>query len=52
MRTVFEFLKMINIGDPILLLALMTDKDVATLAAEPIKDMQAFNCTTVSEIAP
>lgn len=52
MRPVFEFLKMINIGDPILLLALMTDKDVATLVAEPMKDMQAFNYTTVSEIAP
>lgn len=52
MRPVFEFLKMIDIGDPVLLLALMTDKDVATLAAEPMKDIQAFNCTTVSEIAP
>ncbi len=52
MRTAFEFLRMINIGDSILLLALMTDKDVATLVAEPMKDMQAFNCTTVSEISP
>jgi dGTPase len=52
MRPVLDFLKMINIGDPFLLLALMTDKDVAALAAEPMKDMQAFDRTAVSEIAP
>lgn len=52
MEPVFEFLKMINIGNPFLILALMTDKDVVNLAAEPMKDMQAFNRTTVSEIVP
>ncbi len=52
MEPVFEFLTMLNIGDPFLLLALMTDKDVVMLASEPMKDMQAFNRTTISEIAP
>jgi dGTPase len=52
MGPVLDFLKMINIGDPFMLLALMTDKDVASLAAEPMKDIQAFNRTTVSEITP
>ena len=52
MQPVLDFLRMINIGDPFLLLALMTDRDVAALAAEPMKDMQAFNKTAVSEIAP
>ncbi len=52
MEPVLEFLTMLNIGDPFLLLALMTDKDVAMLASEPMKDMQAFNRTAISEIAP
>jgi len=52
MGPVLDFLTMIDIGDPFLLLALMTDKDVATLAGTSMKDMQAFNQTAVSEIAP
>ena len=52
MEPVLEFLIMINVSDPFLLLALMTDKDVVMLAAEPMKDMQAFNRTAVSEITP
>lgn len=52
MEPVLEFLTMLNIGDPFLLLALMTDKDVAMLASQPMKDMQAFNRTAISEIAP
>lgn len=52
MRPVLNFLEMINIGHPFLLLALMTDKDVAELAKESMPDMQAFNRTTISEIAP
>lgn len=52
MRPVLEFLTMINVSDPFLLLALMTDRDAAMLAAEPMKDMQAFNRTAVSEIVP
>jgi dGTPase len=52
MAPVLEFLTMINIGDPFLLLALMTDKDVTMLASKPMKDMQAFNQTAISEISP
>ncbi len=52
MEPVLEFLTMLDIGDPFLLLALMTDKDVVMLASEPMKDMQAFNRTAISEIAP
>jgi hypothetical protein len=52
MEPVLEFLTMIDIGDPFLLLALMTDKDVMMLASKPMKDMQAFNQTAISEIAP
>jgi dGTP triphosphohydrolase len=52
MRPVLDFLSGLNIGDPFLLLALMTDKDVTMLAAEPMKDMRAFNRTAVSEIVP
>jgi dGTPase len=52
MEPTIEFLRMLNIGDPFLLLALMTDRDVANIAAAPMKDMQLFNRTAVSEIAP
>lgn len=52
MQSVLEFLDMINLGDPFLLLALMTDRDVTNLARETMKDMQAFNRTAVSEITP
>jgi dGTPase len=52
MRPVLDFLSMIKVGDPFLLLTLMTDKDVASLAAQPMKDMQAFNHTAISEIVP
>jgi dGTPase len=52
MQPVLEFLEMLKIGDPFLLLALMTDKDVANLAAQPMKDLPAFNRTTVSRIVP
>lgn len=49
---VLEFLQNLNLCDPFLLLALMTDKDVSTILAEPMKDMRAFNLTGVSEITP
>ncbi len=52
MEPTLEFLRMLNIGDPFLLLALMTDRDVAKIAGAPMKDMQLFNRTAVSEIAP
>jgi len=49
---VLEFLIMLKIGDPFLILALMTDKDVLMINSEPMKDMQLFNRTSVSEIVP
>ena len=52
MGPVLEFLTMIRVGDPFLLLALMTDKDAIYLASKPMKDMSAFNRTAVSEIVP
>lgn len=52
MSQVLEFLTMLNIGDPFLLLALMTDKDVLMLANERMKDISTFNRTAISEIAP
>lgn len=52
MEAVLEFLEMVKLGDPFLLLALMTDKDATNLAKETMKDMQAFNRTAISEIAP
>lgn len=52
MRPVLDFLDMVKVGDPLLILALMTDQDAICLAREPMKDMQAFNRTTVSEIVP
>src|SRR3989344_1766679 len=52
MGPVLECLNMLNLCDPFLLLAFMTDEDAARLAKEPMKDMQAFNRTAVSEIVP
>ena len=52
MEPTLEFLQMLDIGDPFLLLALMTDRDVANIAAAPMKDIQLFNRTAISEIAP
>lgn len=52
MGPVLECLQMLNLCDPFLLLALMTDEDAARLAKEPMKDMQTFNRTAVSEIVP
>lgn len=52
MEPTLEFLRMLDIGDPFLLLALMTDRDVANIAAAPMKDVQLFNRTAISEIAP
>lgn len=52
MGPVFELLSILNVGDPFLLIALMTDTDIAKLASRRIKDMQSFNLTSVSESAP
>ncbi len=50
MESVFEFLSQLNVGDPFLLLALMTDNDVIDLSKQRMKDISDFNRTAVSEI--
>jgi len=52
LEKIFRFLEMIGIGDPALLLALMTDRDAKLVLDSPMPDMQVFNRTTVSEIVP
>ena len=52
MEPLLEFFTMIKIGNPFLMLALLTDKDAIMLASETMKDMQAFNRTSLSEISP
>lgn len=52
MEPVFEFLDMLRLADPFLLLALMTDQDVAHIASQTMKDANAFSRTAVSEIVP
>ena len=49
---VIECLTRLNIADPFFLLALMNDKDVELLASRKMKDLAAFNSTTVHEIVP
>jgi dGTPase len=45
-----DFLTKLNVGDPFLVLALMTDRDVTLMTQEAMMDMRSFNRTTVSEI--
>ncbi len=52
MESTLEFLDMLKLGDPFLLLALMNDKEVAFLTAHPMKDADLFNRLGISEIAP
>lgn len=52
MEPVLEMLTTLKIGDPFLLLALMTDNDARNLANAQMRDMQAFNKTAISEIVP
>ncbi|MDO8536795.1 MAG: HD domain-containing protein [bacterium] len=52
MEPLLEFLTMINIADPFLLLALMTDKDAVYMATQPMPNIETFNRTAVAEIAP
>lgn len=53
MSEVLKFLTMLNIGDPFLLLALMTDRDMATiLSASPMKDAGVLKQTSLKEITP
>lgn len=52
MGPVLEFIDGLKLGDPFLILALMTDKNVLRLHHTPMKDMATFNQTSVSEIVP
>jgi len=52
MEPVLEFLRILNLADPFLLLALMRDRDVLLLAREPVKDMRTFNRTALAEMVP
>ncbi len=47
---VLEFLTVLNIGDPLLLLSQLTDKDVVLLADQKVKDMRSLNRTGLSEM--
>jgi dGTPase len=52
MEPVLEFLTRQKIGDPFLLLALMTDKDVIALASQPMVSFEHLKQTAVFEIIP
>ena len=52
MESILELLRLLNLGDPFLLLALMNDSDAIMLASESMKDMRLFNRTAVSEVVP
>ncbi len=52
MESLLEFLTMLHVGDPFLMLALMTDKDADDLASKRMKDLPAFQRTAVAEIVP
>jgi dGTPase len=52
MEPTLEFLTQLGLGDPFLLLALLTDREVETIAGSPMKDMNLFNRLGISEIAP
>jgi dGTPase len=51
LEPVLECLTRLKVGDPWLLLALMTDEDIAFMNERRMKDLQAFNRTSVSRIA-
>jgi dGTPase len=52
LEPVLEFLRQLKIGDPFLLLALMTDQDVLHMAAQPMKNLAHLQQTAVAEIIP
>jgi dGTP triphosphohydrolase len=52
LEPVLDFLRLLQLADPFMLLALMTDSDVLLLAKEPMKDMRAFNRTSLAEMVP
>jgi dGTPase len=52
MSPVLDFITKLNVCNPFLLLAMMTDEDAAHLASAQMIDMDAFNRTSISEIMP
>jgi dGTP triphosphohydrolase len=52
LEPVLEFLDMLRIGDPFLLLALLTDKDALMISQKQMRDADTFKHTALSEIAP
>jgi len=52
MEKIYDFLTMLSIGDPYLLLALMTDKDALLIANSVMSDQDLFNQTALCEISP
>ena len=49
---VLDFVTKLNVCNPFLLLAMMTDEDAAQLASAQMIDMEVFNRTSISEIMP
>ena len=52
MEPTLEFLQLLGLGDPFLLLALLTDREVETIAAATMKDANLFRHLGISEITP
>ena len=52
MGPILDFLTRNKFGDPFLILALMTDKDVVSMVSQRMIDLQGFNLTAISEIVP
>lgn len=50
MQKTLDFLTMLQIGDPFLMLALMTDDDVRLITRTEMPNMETFNRTSLAEI--
>ncbi|MCC2630415.1 MAG: deoxyguanosinetriphosphate triphosphohydrolase [Candidatus Paceibacter sp.] len=52
LEPVLNFLTKLKIGDPFMLLALMTDKDVLYLSSQKMLDMSHIKLTSIAELLP
>jgi dGTP triphosphohydrolase len=52
MSSTLEFLEMLGLGDPYLLLALMTDQEVTRVTSQTMRDANLFSQMGIGEIAP
>lgn len=50
MQKALDFLQMLNLGDPFLMLALMTDDDVELVTHSPMPNAETFASTSLAEI--